>query len=135
CRPTIPWWRRTMPPPARSSPSRWGLVSSAGAANSARSLNQLIACRPSGWRPCLHSSGPDLGLDFRITFLVTRNVSLEDEGGHDPTTDLRSLPAGAFRPERGAFMSAPMTSGIGESVERLLARLGGSEAARYGAGE
>jgi hypothetical protein len=32
-------------------------------------------------------------------------------------------------------MSAPMTSAIGESVERLLARLGGSEAASDGAGE
>src|SRR5438477_3993444 len=32
-------------------------------------------------------------------------------------------------------MSAPMTSAIGESVERLLARLGGSEAAIDGAGE
>src|SRR2546429_539669 len=38
-------------------------------------------------------------------------------------------------PERGAFRSAPMASAIGESVERLLARLGGSEAAIDGAGE
>src|SRR3977135_4456919 len=38
------------------------------------SLNQLIACRVS-LAPLLAFTRPGFGLDFRITFLVTRNVS------------------------------------------------------------
>src|SRR5207244_3847878 len=74
--------------------------------SSPRRARQSLRLQQKNRRPVMGLStyrACDVNDIYRITFLVTRNVSLEDEGGHDPTTDLRPLRAGAFGPERGEF--------------------------------
>ena len=63
--PTIRWWRRITPPPARNWPSRWVSASSAAAAPSSRFRKR------SGWPPRLAAAV--LSLRLRAAIVADKN--------------------------------------------------------------